>query len=162
MAYGDGDRGVGGWLAFFLVTLGVITPGFIIVTTLQPYSDSSLSVVLGSTYSTLMTTDLVMSGLMVALCWFAVWRFLKVFNWTTVKIGIGTLWTLVVLNLIVTPLVVSSVTGLSFGLILQAGGATMIRPIIYATIWTRYLLMSKRVRATYGGGPNEEVSQVFE
>jgi hypothetical protein len=58
---------------------------------------------------------------------------------------------------------VSRIVGLEFGaLVAQSSGPELVRPFGYATVWTIYLLRSKRVRNTYGEGQGEAVGQVFE
>lgn len=162
MAYGDGDRGVGGWLAFFLVTLGIFTPLATIIGVAVALNDPAAAAVLGPAWTSLRNGEIVLTVLTVGLCWFACWRFLSVFNWTTVKIGIATLWSLVALSVIGEPLVVSMVTGIDLGLLMREMGFDLIRPFFYGTIWTLYLLKSMRVRNTYSGeAVREEMAEVF-
>lgn len=162
MAYGDGDRGVGGWLAFFLITLGVITPGASIIVTLLSFNDPD-TLLAYEMYPSLVWTQIAMTTVLMAACWFACWRFLKVFNRATVRIGIGTVLFLTLLSILVEPMVVSAITGIRFGEIAGAMGPELFRPIVYAAIWTTYLLVSKRVQNTYSGlRSEEELSEVFQ
>ena len=162
MAFDDELKGVGGWLAFFLVTLGVITPGVSIFMTLRSFNDPQLAYLPEGLVQTLTTIDLATLAVAVALCWFATYRFLKLFNWTTVKIGIATLWALAFINVLAVPLLVSWSTGLPMGIVFESGGPQLIiRPLIYAGIWTAYLLKSVRVRNTYGQQLDEDTAEVF-
>jgi hypothetical protein len=162
MAYADGDRGVGGWLAFFLVTLGIFTPGATILMTLLSFRDPDAALAY-QMYPGLTSVSVGMTLAIAAICWFACWRFLKVFNWQTVRIGIGTLVLLAATSILVEPMVVSAVTGIEFGTLFGLLGPEQFRPIVYSTIWTLYLLLSKRVRNTYSGTADEEVmTEVFQ
>jgi hypothetical protein len=161
MAYGDGDRGVGGWLAFFLVTLGIFTPGATIILTLLSFGDPDAAFAYRM-YPGLGAAVIAIAGVLVAACWFACWRFLTVFNPQTVRIGIATLIFTTLMSIVVEPMVVSAFTGIDFGTLLGVLGPEQFRPIGYATIWTLYLLLSKRVKNTYGGATEEEMTQVFQ
>ena len=155
-------RGVGGWLAFFLVTLGIFTPLAFIVTGYQVLADPQVAVAYGDVWPTLRNAEIAFIAFVLAILWFACWRFLNVFNWTTVRIGIATLWVLAPLNVFGETFLVSRIAGLDFNeLLAETPGPDMVRPFIYATIWTAYLLHSQRVRNTYGGGADESVGEVF-
>jgi predicted membrane protein len=150
----NGDvRGVGGWLAFFLVTLGIINPLIIAVTGYQTLSDPQVAAAYGDSWPTLFNAELALIGVIVAMCWFACWRFLNRFNGTTVTIGLVTLWALAILTVFGEAFMVSQIAGIDFGELMGAlAGPELIRPFIYATIWSLYLLISKRVKNTYRGG----------
>jgi hypothetical protein len=156
MAYGDGDRGVGGWLTFFLVTLGIFTPGASIILTWLSFQDPDAAAAYRM-YPGLASASLALTAALIAACWFACWRFLRVFNWQTVRIGIFTLVGIATLAIVGEPIIVSAVTGMPFGELLTLLGPEQFRPVVYATIWSLYLLLSKRVRNTYSGTADEEV-----
>ena len=163
MAYGDGDRGVGGWLAFFLVTLGIFGPLALAVSGYLTLSDPTLPLAYGDAWPTLLSAEIGLILTLLAISWFAVWRFLKKFNWTTVRIGIASLWTLSILSVFGEAALVSVIAGLDLGTLMPASAIPeMVRPFGYSTIWTLYLLLSKRVRATYGDVPVGEVEEVFQ
>jgi hypothetical protein len=164
MAYGEGDRGVGGWLAFFLVTLGIIGPIFFIVTGYIALSDPSMPLAYGDVWPSLLTAEIILMMTVVAISWFAAWRLLKVFNWTSVRIAIASLWALAFLTVFGEALIVSTISGLELGMLLDvSAGPELVRPFIYATVWTLYLLLSKRVRNTYSGLADEKgVTEVFQ
>lgn len=162
MAYGDGDRGVGGWLAFFLVTLGIITPGFGIITTLLSFSDADAALAYRM-FPGLASAAIGIMVLAAAVCWFACWRFLTVFKPSTVRIGIATLVFLALVSIVIEPMALSVISGLGYGEIMSAAGPAVFRPIVYSTVWTLYLLNSKRVRNTYSGlGDQDELGEVFQ
>ena len=162
MANGDELRGVNGWLAFFIVTLGIINPAFLIYSDIATLNDPDMRFAYGSSWNTIVTGELAITAVALAACWFACYRLLKVFNPTSVRIAIGTLWLLALLLLVAEPLMISSVMGVSLGVLFQAMGPVLIRPIVYSTIWTLYLLNSKRVKNTYYGvNAQENVGEVF-
>lgn len=164
MADYDPDlRGVGGWLAFFLVTLGIVNPLTLAVTGYQTLGNPEIAAAYGDIWPTLRNAELGIMVLLVGVCWYSCWRFLNLFNRTTVWIGIAALWTLALVTVFGEPYAVSVIAGLDFGeLLTSATGAENVRPFGYATIWTLYLLRSKRVRSTYGPEQGEAVGEVFE
>lgn len=159
MADGYGEyEGVGGWLAFFLVTLGVFTPGLLIFTTIREFSDPLLALAYGETLGTL---KLAVWGLAIGTCliaWFAVYRMLRVFNWTSVMITIGTLWLIALLNTFVGAWLIATIAGLPLGDFLKELNIGLVRPFIYAGIWTAYLLISRRVANTYRRDHDEDAA----
>lgn len=163
MATDPNLRGVGGWLAFFLVTLGVINPLVLGYSAYQLVGDPDIAATFGDLWPTLRNAELGLTAVIIAICWFACWRFLKVFNWTTVRIGIASLWAIAPLAVFAEAFLVSRITGLDYGTVMaEAGGPEMIRPFVYATVWTIYLLRSQRVRNTYGEGQSAAASDVFQ
>jgi hypothetical protein len=162
MAYGEDVRGVGGWLAFFLVTLGIISPAVTIFYTVTSFGDPEAAYLPPDLFRTLSTIDIASTVVVVALCLFAAWRLLRVFNWNSVRIAVATLWLIALTNVLVIPLLVSGAVGLPLSMVFEAGGPqTIFRPLGYATIWTAYLLISKRVRNTYGRQSDGETAEVF-
>ena len=168
MAIHDPDlRGDGGWLAFFLLTLGVFSPLFLAVTGYQTLADPALPAAYGDVWPTLRNAEIALIAVMLLISWFACWRFLQVFNWMTVRIGIAALWAVLLLNTFGEPLMVSMITGLDLGIVVDAvlGESALveeIRPFFYSAIWTAYLLRSQRVRNTYGANADESVGEVFD
>jgi hypothetical protein len=143
----DELRGVEGWLMFFLVTLAVLTPVFLIIGAFIQWEDASTAYRI---YPGLGAVDIGSAALIVILAWFAAYRLTAVFNRTSVHITISILWIIALIYVLVQPILVGAVTGLSVGDVLSAAGPEQFRPLGYATIWTAYLLTSKRVRNTYG------------
>jgi len=144
-------RGVGGWLAFFLVTLGILTPAFSVLSiiALGNRPDMQLGLAL---YPSLLPGEWILAAITTLIAWFAVYRFLRIFNWNTVIIGIGAIWTMLLIFTIGEPSFVSVVTGVPLAEILASMSSTdFARHIIYCSIWTLYLLKSRRVANTYCG-----------
>jgi len=164
MAYAEGElRGIGGWLAFFLVTLGVFTPLSSIVSVAMLSGEAEIAITYGTAWDTLIAWVWVMAGATAALAWFATWRMIARQNWLSVRITIAVLWAIAAITLIGEPLLVSLMTGLSFAELVGAEGIGLIRPLVYCTIWTLYLLQSVRVANTYRGDPEDDgLAEVFE
>lgn len=146
-----GPSGISGVLAFFLITLGILGPLWIVADTL--YALGRPDFLAMRTFFPMLTIFIFsVSAVSLGLRLFAAWRFMKVRNWMTVQIGIAVLWLLAILNLLVAPLVISSTMGVPFTLLLQAmGPGALLWSAAYPVVWTAYLLMSKRVRNTYAG-----------
>lgn len=162
MSYESGPEGVGGWLVFFLVTLGIFTPLGLIVGTAATFADPTVAAAYGSIYGTLVAAEWAFVAFVVALCWIACFMFLRVFRPVTKWVGIGILWTIALASVLGEPVLVSAIAGIDLQLILQEMGAQLIRPFFYAGIWTAYLLISKRVANTYSGIPHaDDAGEVF-
>ncbi len=150
MSDGYGEyEGVGGWLAFFLVTLGVFTPGFMIFTMVRDLSDPLLTLAYGETLGTI---QIAVWGIVIftcALAWFSVYRLLRVFNWRSVVITIASLWLIALANTFFGTWLLATIAGIPVGEFLKEMGAELIRPFVYAGVWTAYLLISRRVANTY-------------
>ena len=163
MAYADGElEGVGGWLAFFLVTLGVFTPIGTLFSVYQLSQITSFDPSMDQMFRSVVLAEWVMAALICLAAWHAAARFLMVRRWSTVLIAIGTLWLITLTALLIEPLVASWISGFPVSQLMVAEGPmTFIRPIVYSTIWTAYLLNSERVANTYRPSGEEE-SQTLE
>jgi hypothetical protein len=159
-------EGIGGWLAFFLVTLGVITPISVLVTTGITTTSTDVDPGFLSVWPRVVVMEWILAGITALACWFALYRFLRVRTWQTVRIGIAVLVLITAIAIFVEPLLAAALLGVSFGQIFQATGSELVRPIIYCGIWTAYLLRSDRVANTYRLAPLERdaeaLSEVFE
>ncbi len=165
MAYGDGElRGVGGWLTFFLVTLGVFSPAVTLISVLT-MTNGQTAAAFGDAWDSVLRAEWSIAGIACLAMWFAVYRFLAVRNWTTVLIGIAVIWLVASVTLIVEPLIVAGLLGLPLTQLYGAMGSSLVRPLIYAGIWTAYLLKSERVANTYRHperGDEEALAEVFD
>lgn len=157
MADGYGEyEGVGGWLVFFLVTLGVFTPGFLIFTTVREFSDPLLTLAYGETLGTLQLAVWAIVIVTCALAWFSVYRLLRVFNWRSVVITIASLWLIALANTLFASWLIATIAGIPLGELMKEVNIELVRPFIYAGIWTTYLLVSRRVANTYRGRDLDE------
>lgn len=164
MAYSDGPRGIGGWLGFFLITLGVIGPVRILITAYGLFADPQIAAAYGDRWTVLAIAEAVLIALNLAALAFLVWRFFARRTWKTVRICIAALWLLPIVVTVLDTLVVTLIGGVSAGPLIAQMMPDMFRALVYATIWTAYLLRSVRVANTY---PREdadeaELTEVFE
>ena len=168
MTYGDDRlRGVGGWLAFLVISLMALGPLAVIAGTLADLGTAEqvnppLS---ASGWQFVEIVDWGLALIQIAMMVYTGWRLNKVFRRSTVKFAIVMLWAM----------------GPGLGLLgLAAIGlfanvnpfdsstlSALARPIIYAFVWTLYLMMSRRVENTYDEeGPEVEaeadLANVFE
>lgn len=151
MSYGDRTLvGVGGWLAFFVIGLAVLTPLAAVGTTaVNLYGDPAVASAYGDRWAALHAFEWAVVALIVALAWYMTWRLMKVEVWQTVRIVIGGIWTIGVGSVLVEALGVSLIGGLPIDQTVGAVGPELIRPVIYGAIWTAYFLKSERVANTY-------------
>ena len=164
MANDNGElQGIGGWLAFFLITLGVFTPLTTLLSVATLAADPQVAANFGPTWGSLLVLEWSFVGVTAAATWVAVWQFFTVRHWRTVRLTIGVLWLLAAMAVIVEPLGVSLLMGMAIGDVFAGAPYEFIRPLIYSSIWTAYLLKSERVANTYPPfGSGNEVVEVFE
>lgn len=164
MANDNGElHGIGGWLAFFLVTFGLVTPVATFLSVVALVGDTQVAANFGPAWDQLVVLEWGIVGVTVAATWFAVWQFFTVHHWRTVRLAVGVLWLLAALALVVEPLGVSLLTGATFGDVFSGAATEFVRPLIYSSLWTAYLLKSERVANTYPPTDTDhEVVEVFE
>jgi len=156
--------GVGGWLAFFLVTLGVFTPLKAIVLLYQ-LSSPEIAASFGTHWPAIRTCFWVLNGAIVAIAWFIAWRLIFVQRWTSVRIAVAGLWAMGILPNVIELIAISLISGVSLVTLFANGGFGLFQPLIYSAIWTAYLLQSARVWNTYprdGEDDGEDLAGVFE
>lgn len=87
---GDNVAGVGGWLAFLMLTLAVFSPLYIVFGTYSGlYGDPSLPLILGNQWGMLQGALWGSAVVSLAICWYLAYRLNKVENWTTVRLTIA-------------------------------------------------------------------------
>lgn len=154
---GDNVAGVGGWLAFLMLTLAVFTPLYMVFGTYSDlYGDPFLPAAVGSQWGMIQGVIWGAVAVALAICWFLTYRLNKVENWNTVRLTIAGLWTLAVGLPLLQVLLLSATTGAPISMIFQAAPFEFIRPPVVAAAWTAYLLMSLRVSNTYRAQPEYE------
>lgn len=152
--------GVRGWLAFFVVTLilsaltGLIQPLIVKGTTtpeltMRPGWTGYLGV--------LWLLTLVRTGGYTYLAWLLNARQVA----STPRTVIAGLWLLALVPSLLDVLAVALLLELAFMPVLLASLAGMIRPVVYSTLWTAYLLRSRRVANTYADDTGT-LAAVFE
>jgi hypothetical protein len=162
MAYDGELRGVGGWLATFVVIIAIISPLFSIFQVYQAlYADPRVALGYADGWATVQAFEWSLVAVCALAAWFAAYRLVSVHVWMSVKIAIFTIWLIAIGGSVAELAGVSWITGLSVGDILSEGGTgLMIRPIIFCLIWTTYLLRSERVANTYRGADGQ--AEIFE
>ena len=162
MGYGDRTLvGIGGWLAFFVIIMAVFTP-LATVMNLVELTQPETSAVFGDRMGTIMGLEIGLGLINVLGAWFLVWRLVKVERWQTVRIVIAGIWILGVGLALVELLLLAFVGGVGTDIVVQGGALVMVRPVIFATLWTAYFLKSERVANTYlRDADPDELDQVF-
>jgi len=143
--------GVHGWLGFLAISLVALGPVVtLIMTGVQHIDAESLypSLVGTSLWQKAVLLDWIIAAAYSAISIFAGFRLLKAFVPSTVPIVIGCLW-LSGPGLGIAGLLLANNLSPT-GATASDAGASVGRPLIYATVWTIYLLRSRRVKNTYG------------
>jgi hypothetical protein len=164
MANADRDLvGIGGWLAFFVFILALLSPLALVGSLyLNMFADTETAAVIGPSWGALQAAESVATACFVALAWFMAYRLVYVRNRKTVRIVIAGLWLLGIGGVLVDGLLVIVVGGLAFDAVAGAVAAELVRPLISATLWTAYFLISKRVFNTYPEyGDSDELADIF-
>ena len=164
MAYRDGPSGIGGWLAFFLVTVGVFAPLRILGTAYGLFSDPRIAQAYGDRWPLLATVEIILIVVNLAALAFLLWRFFTRRTWQSVRIGIAGIWLIPVVVTVLETLAVTLIGGISAGPLIAQMMPDMAQALVYSTVWTAYLLRSVRVANTY---PREDetsagIAEVFE
>lgn len=149
---GEGPVGVGGWLGFFVVALGLFSPVGGLIQMLSLYTDPTIAAPFGNSWGLVQIAEWTLFALSVAGAWYFVWRLFNVQTRRTVHITIAGIWLISVGGMAVEFLIVAVASGLPLGALV---GAEAIRPLVFCTIWTLYLLVSKRVANTYRDEPED-------
>lgn len=161
MAYDDRAlRGVGGWLAFFVLTLALFGParGALQLAALlsQPTPPA-----FAETWSMVRAVSVLEFLLNTALSWFLTWRLIQVQNAATPRIVVIGLWAAALVLQPAALLLLAAVGGLPANLILAGAGGSLFQGVCYALIWTLYLQRSVRVANTYTDD-QDALEAVFE
>ena len=157
----EGPRGVGGWLAFFLVVIGIFSPIRVVIELVGLHTDTETATTFGDRWSAILGYSWVLSIVMLAICWFVTWRLLTVHNWQSVRITIAGIWAVSVGAIVLSFVLVSIVAQFSLGAMFAGGALDLVRAVIFALIWTAYFRLSKRVANTYRDRTGEEAAEVF-
>lgn len=164
MAFSDRDGGgIGGWLTFFLLVLGLFTPLRVLLTLYgNLYADPSIEEAYGPAWGALQVLEWGLAILIVGGCWYLVWRMINVRLWRTVRMVVAGLWIIAVGAPLVEVVGVMLIAGVPFAPMMQEMLPEFVRPVVFCAIWTAYLLLSRRVANTYSrGGDADEVGEVF-
>jgi Protein of unknown function (DUF2569) len=142
----DGHRGRLGLLWLSLVFLIPGTTAFIAS---KLYSRPGLAALPDEVFRSLEIVEWTVVAATAGLCWFLAWRLSHREVWRSVEIVIAGLWVNAVAITLAEFVGLSIATGLPLFFLIEAGWASLARPVVIAVIWTAYLLRSKRVGRTY-------------
>ncbi|MFN4097678.1 MAG: DUF2569 family protein [Sphingomonas sp.] len=163
MAFRDGPSGIGGWLAFFLVTLGVFTPIRLAATAYSFFADPQIAAAYGERWPALVTAELMLMAASVVAIAYLMWRFFMRRTWRTVQIAVAGIWAIAVGAMVLDTFIVALLGGIAIDILVQDSVADYLKALFYAVLWTTYLLRSTRVANTYPReDAPEELTAVFE
>jgi hypothetical protein len=158
-AYGAEARGVAGWLGLLWLSLALMVPGLAVLAAFRLYSRPGLAFLPEATFRSLEFVQWSAAAATAALCWFLAWRLARREVWRSVEIAIVGLWVYASLVKGGQFLGVSIATGVPLQTLAEGGGTSLTLPILFALVWTIYLLRSRRVARTY---PRPARAEVFE
>lgn len=156
----EGPVGVGGWLAFLVVILGLFTPLRVVASAVQFYHDPHLAASFGPQWPLMRGFEMALAATTIAGAWYLVWRLKRIQSRRTVRIVIAGLWILTLGSMTLHLVAVAALGGLPLGLLLSVSRYDFLRAIVFSSIWTAYFLTSRRVANTYPGSA-EDVAEVF-
>jgi hypothetical protein len=164
MAHDDRHlAGIGGWLAFFWISITFLGPLSLIASMSgQLYGDETVAAAFGDKWPMVQAGEWFLAALSVAGMWFLSWRLMKVETWKTVKIVIAGLWIIGMGGPLLEVLLIGATGLVDAGTLGKTLGEELVRPLIASTIWTAYFLRSRRVRNTYPReSDREEMAEIF-
>lgn len=162
MAEAGEPQGVGGWLIFFVVALGLVSPIVTLVSVVSVVFDPVMADAYGAGWAAIQIAEWTLAGLSFLGAWYLIWRLIYIRSWRTVRWVISGIWILTVGGGIFELAIVTYFTGIPIGSLLIAMGPTAVRPFIFCAIWTAYFLCSKRVANTYPRhGGQDQLAEVF-
>lgn len=153
--------GIGGWLTFFLVTNGIVSPFAVLAGLAGLYSDPEIARSFGDAWPAIQGLEWLITALTLGLIGFLVWLLLKVRIWQSIRIVIALIWIVAIGIPLFEVVAVGMISGVSFGDLLAANTSQFVRGPIYSIIWTAYFLRSERVANTYPKEVEREVAEVF-
>lgn len=158
MSYtGDDIGGVGGWLAFFVIVMGVLSPlAMIGGNAADLYGDPAVAAAYGSAWGSIQAAIWGSIAVGVAICWFICYRLMRVERWSTVRITIGGIWVLAIGLNGFQLLMLSFLSGIPLADFVAITAVELVRGVIFGMVWTSYFLLSKRVANTYRRDPEGE------
>ena len=151
-------QGTKGWLAFLIFTLGILSPIRTIAQTGQNIElVQTVSSALGPNTETYITISWIITVATIVACLYLACILTMIHRWSTVRIAIIGFWSVALLptglDLVAAAILFPSLAGSAFPDVL----IDVSKSSIWATIWTAYLLRSKRVANTYIRNPSETV-----
>ncbi|MEY4268847.1 MAG: hypothetical protein RLZZ58_63 [Pseudomonadota bacterium] len=153
----DALYGVGGWLLFLVVIIGIISPLRVLVETAANLNiDDATAASLGPNWGTYVGLTWVIAALSVVGAIWLAWRLYKVHTPQTLKIAKVGLWALAfapsLADMATSALLFPDIMGAYFGGDFAIQFAKL---FVFPTVWTLYLFKSRRVANTYGGAEKD-------
>ncbi|MDO9362833.1 MAG: DUF2569 family protein [Sphingopyxis sp.] len=143
-------RGVGGWLGLLVFILGIATP---IRTLIETKTAVTHAAIIGRLLGPNVPTYVQFSWALAATCvvgaLYLTYRLVAVHRWSTIGIVIVGLWCLYLLPAVIDAVVTSLLFPKAAGGMLIDALWSSAKGAVWATIWTTYLMASKRVANTY-------------
>ena len=142
--------GIGGWLLVFLLSLGIATPlsgaarVYFVSVGLRLFPNGA-----SRDSSLILSFESGIAVLHAIACWCVVWRLSCVRRWSSVLLARTALWVLPLIRVIAARSFSVIALGSAPSYLFRAAVSELIGPAVSATLWTAYLLRSRRVRATY-------------
>jgi hypothetical protein len=161
----DGRKlvGVGGWLAFLILSLGVFGPIRVVVGLYGDlYRDPSIADFYGPRWPAAQAIEWTTGGLTAAASLYLAWRLYAIHTPATLRLVRIGLWGIAILPTLAGVLAQSALMGVAPTRLIAEIGLATFRPLIYAAIWTAYLFRSTRVANTYRDHVPDELRAVFE
>ncbi len=160
MAYDERAlRGIGGWLALLIALLGIVSPLRTIVEAISLWSLQPGQLGDGVDLLPFQLVETAVILVKLAGSIYVAWRLYAVHRPETVRIAIRGLWLLTIVLSLVEIVLVTLVTGTSIGMLLGRSILVLAQGLIFAGVWTAYLLRSRRVANTYT--PDHDSADVF-
>ncbi|NLC23472.1 MAG: DUF2569 domain-containing protein [Oxalobacter sp.] len=138
-AKGEILQGVGGWLAFLVISMGILSPIYSLYSFFRETTEWHAAAIL------MLVINLAACGFYV----YGAWRLNSRHVWRSVRLAIICLWVggfLATIFLLLVGLIFGGWAGVASVLSADKDG---VRQFIYPTVWTLYLLRSVRVKNTY-------------
>lgn len=145
-------KGVGGWLAFLMISLAILSPlrnffGFYVNVIVMEKVKHLAGNPLWTTYKVIVLVLMVLGCTLLILAAYRLWRDRV---WRSVRFAIMAMWLAGVGLDALALVVLFCVFGGGFAMVAwQNGIQGVLSGMVFPVIWTLYLLRSKRVRNTY-------------
>ena len=159
--------GFGGWLILFTIGLGVLTP-LVEIASVYPMlygADSIFFQAQIESWSLFRTIFTLFIAGEIALFVYTCYRLIKVYNPETVRITRIVIWVSALVLPALGIFILAQFLGMPFGDLFAASFEEspfeLVRPLIWAGIWTAYFSMSERVRQTYLEPRDGGTAEVF-
>ncbi len=160
MAYDERAlRGVGGWLALLIILLGILSPLRTVIEAINLWSLEPGQLGEDAAILPFQLVETAVILVKLAGSFYVAWRLYAVHRPETVRIAIRGLWLLTIVLSLVEIILVTIVTGMSIGALLGRSILVLAQGLIFAGLWTAYLLRSRRVANTYT--PDHDSADVF-